>query len=106
MQTPQDVIRQWTAKLVTSPDLARNLNARYKFVVTGNGGGTWIFDCTKEQPVVTQQNDGEAECTLSMQSDVFLQVASGKLNPQIAVIMQQIEIQGDMGLAMRLSELM
>ena len=49
---------------------------------------------------------GPADCTFNMDSDSFVQMFQGKLNPTSAFMTGKMKIKGDLGLAMKLEKLM
>jgi putative sterol carrier protein len=103
MNTPQDVINHWTAKLLGDRRCAQQLDAVYKFVVDGATGGRWIVSC--KDPVSVSEGDGPADCTVQTSADDFVALANGALNPQAAFIMGKIKISGNINLALRLVNL-
>ncbi len=50
--------------------------------------------------------DKEASCTMTMNTEVLFQLKSGDIEPMMAVMNGQIEIEGDMGLAMKSQSLL
>lgn len=81
----------------------KGMNATYKFDVTG--AGTWIVTVA-DGTVTVQEGDGEAKCTVIIGADDFDQLTDGKLNPQMAFMSGKLKIQGDMGLAMKLQQVL
>jgi putative sterol carrier protein len=53
-----------------------------------------------------EENDGEADCTLTLTAEVLQKLRDGDINPMMAVMGGQIKISGDMGLAMKVQSLM
>ena len=51
-------------------------------------------------------DDGDADCTISAEADVFQDLLSGNLNPTSAFMSGKISIDGDMGMAMKLGSLL
>ena len=50
--------------------------------------------------------DGDADCTISADPDVFKDLFDGELDPTAAYMTGKIKIDGDMGVAMKLSSLL
>lgn len=50
--------------------------------------------------------DKEADCVIKISPDNFKKLVNGNLNPMMAVMMGQIKIKGDMGVAMKLQSLL
>ncbi|MDC0358464.1 SCP2 sterol-binding domain-containing protein [Oligoflexia bacterium] len=104
MDSPQEVIQAWTAKLLANPEQAEKMNAVYKFVIEGEGGGTWVLHC--KNPVEVTASDGPADCTICVHAKYFVAIAKGELNPQVAFMGGQIRVSGDMSQALKLSSIM
>lgn len=51
-------------------------------------------------------DDGEADCTLSADADVFQDIISGDTNPTSAFMTGKLKIDGDMSVAMKLGSLL
>ncbi|MEM6633986.1 MAG: acyl-CoA dehydrogenase family protein, partial [Bacteroidota bacterium] len=76
-------------------------------------GKTLKFDFGKEQLFIdgtTDQNqvnasNNPADCTINVSKGDFLELVSGKLDPMNAVMTGKVQIDGDMGVAMKLQSL-
>ncbi|HMT53603.1 MAG TPA: SCP2 sterol-binding domain-containing protein [Saprospiraceae bacterium] len=75
--------------------------AKLKFVL---GDDIIMIDGTGDKNLVSQK-DEEAACTISTDTDTFMKLKSGDLNPMMAVMSGKVKIKGDMGLAMKLQSL-
>lgn len=54
-------------------------------------------------PNTVSNEDGEADCTLTMSSADFEEMMSGDLDPTMAFMSGRLQVDGDMGVAMRLA---
>lgn len=54
---------------------------------------SYLCDWTGERLQVTEDAQKEADCKISLSSEVFLAIAEGKLNPQIAMLTNKIKVQ-------------
>jgi putative sterol carrier protein len=63
--------------------------------------GTQVFtiDWTLEKINVTKEIHPNPACTISIKKDHLLSIAKGDLNPQVAMLSDKIEIEGQIGLA-------
>ncbi|MEW6776089.1 MAG: SCP2 sterol-binding domain-containing protein [Bdellovibrionota bacterium] len=83
---------------------AKTVDAVYKFVLTGDKGGTWLVNL-KDKPGVSL-GDGDAGCTITMEAADFLAMNNGELDPQQAFMAGKMMITGDMSLAFKLGEVL
>lgn len=102
--TPQEIINKIAPKL-TNPDITQKLNAVYRIELSGPTGGTWIVD-TRPGTAGVRQADEQAACTIKMQDTHFVDMATGKLGAQMAFMTGKLKIAGDMGLALKLGQLL
>jgi putative sterol carrier protein len=91
-------------KLQDKPETSKAVNAVYEFNITGDNGGVWTVDLTKEPGSVSAGSSGNAKCTVTCASSDFMNIVSGKMNPQMAFMSGKLKIKGDMGLAMKLTK--
>lgn len=93
-------------RLRTKPDLVSKINSVYQFNISGPNGGQWTVDCTRPGGSVVAGSAPSAKCTVSATDADFLSIVNGKLNAQMAFMSGKLKIQGDMGLAMKLQQLL
>jgi hypothetical protein len=98
--------RHIPGKLQAKPDVVAKINAVYQFNIGGPGGGTWSVDCTQPGGRVQPGPSAAAKCTVSATDQSFLDIVNGKLNAQMAFMSGKLKIQGDMGLAMKLQQIL
>ncbi len=93
-------------RLAAKPDVVAKINAVYQFNIAGPGGGTWAVDCTVPGGKISAGAAAAAKCTVAALDQDFLAIVNGKLNPQMAFMSGKLKIQGDMGLAMKLQQIL
>ncbi|HET6437745.1 MAG TPA: SCP2 sterol-binding domain-containing protein [Anaeromyxobacter sp.] len=98
--------RTLPARLQAKPDVVAKINAVYQFNISGPEGGTWAVDCTAPGGKVTAGAAAQPRCTVASTDKDFLGIVNGKLNPQMAFMSGKLRIQGDMGLAMKLQQIL
>ena len=104
-QTPKSYFEEKIAnKLKDKPETSKAVNAVYEFNITGDNGGVWTVDLTKEPGAVSAGSAGTAKCTVTCAAGDFMNIVSGKMNPQMASMSGKLKIKGDMGLAMKLQK--
>ncbi|MEE9375295.1 MAG: SCP2 sterol-binding domain-containing protein [Rhizobiaceae bacterium] len=57
-------------------------------------------------PAVVNNDNGDADCTVQVDKDVFEAIASGEENAQMAFMSGKLKVEGDMGIAMQLGSLL
>ncbi len=69
-----------------------------KIVVTGDDGGIWILDLTKPSNWISV-GDGDANCTITLDSQTLIDIVNGKQNPMEALMQEKVYFAGDMSQA-------
>lgn len=85
---------------------AKKINACYQFKITGDEAGDYFIDLTKEKDWSGVGVAGNAKCTITVGSKEWKDILLQKLNPQMAFMSGKLKVQGDMGLAMKLQQLL
>jgi putative sterol carrier protein len=88
-----------------NPHLSERVNATYKFVLTGEGGGVWSVDLT-QAPARVCEGDRKAHCTITVPSSVFVEIVSGRLTGQKAFASGKLKVAGNIALALKLGALL
>ncbi len=94
------------AKFQAKPDVLGKIDAVYQFNISGPGGGSWSVDCTEPGGKITAGATTNAKCTVAATDTDFLSIVNGKMNAQMAFMSGKLKIQGDMGLAMKLQQIL
>ncbi len=103
MATVQELIDDARNKLVANAKLAAEIGAVYKFVLTGEGGGTYLFRL-EATPTVTA-GDGPAACTIVMSAEDYVAMRERRATAQELFFSERLKVEGDLGLAMKLQAL-
>ena len=106
MKAKEIVETKVAKRLKENPEKAKSINAAVAIFLTGEGGGRWIVDCTKEPPEVREDANASATTTISMEAKVLEQMASGELNPQMAFMSGKVKVDGQLGAAIKLGQLL
>ena len=107
MTTLSDIFTQKIAtKIKSNPDIASSINATYVFDLTGDDGGQWTIDLTKEGGEVKEGAIEDANLTVTMTATDFMKLVDGSLNPQMAFMSGKLKIKGDMPLALKLQQIL
>jgi predicted lipid carrier protein YhbT len=103
MTTGKELIERLGAKISKDPAVAANFGAIYKFILEGDGGGTWIVNM-KDAPGA-RAGDGAADCTITLGSADFVELVEGRANGQQLYFQGKLRIDGNLGLALKLQNL-
>ena len=77
----------------------------YKVKFDVDDEGMILIDGTVN-PVTVDNEDAEADCTISLNADRLEQLISGDLSPTLAYTLGQIKVDGSLGVAMKLASLL
>src|SRR6267142_140943 len=91
-------------KLTDKPETSKTVNSIYELNITSDIGGVWTVELAKEPGRVQAGSTGNAKCTVTCAAGDFMNIVSGKMNPQMAFMSGKLKIKGDMGLAMKLQK--
>jgi sterol carrier protein 2 len=84
----------------------KKINGIFCFKVkSGNNEGVWVVDVKNGNGCVKFDPAGKGDATISMDDDNLIALMTGQLNPQQAFFQGKLKISGNMGLAMKLSQL-
>ncbi|HEV7746371.1 MAG TPA: sulfotransferase [Pyrinomonadaceae bacterium] len=78
-----------------------DLQGSVKFLVKGNGGGTWTIKLDKDPAVFAAVNE-ESDCTITIRSDDLLKLATGELNVGECYLQAKLRVAGNEALAISL----
>lgn len=79
------------------------LGATVKFDLGGDG---MIFVDGASSPNTVSNDDSAADCTIAISMDDFETLLAGDLDPTTAFMMGKLKVEGDMGIAMKLSSIL
>lgn len=103
MATTGELMDEARSKLEANAALAAQIDAVFKFVLTGEDGGTYLWRMKDPPAILT--GDGEADCTLTMSAEDYAAMREGRANAQELFFAQRLRVDGDLGLAMKLQAL-
>lgn len=92
-----DAMRQRAA---TSPKLG------YRVRLDLDGGGAILIDGTEVPAMITSDENGEADATLSMTSEALAQLIDGALDPTLAFMTGKLKVAGSMTAALKLAAIL
>ena len=76
-----------------------------------NFDGSLKFDCGEDGVIVLADNqastqDRDADCTIRISKENLTKLLTGKLNPMTGVALGKLKVSGNMGVAMKLGQLL
>ena len=83
------------------PDAAPGVNAIVQFTMTGDQAADYYVTIAEGTCKVDEGKHESPTATLTMDSNDYLSMLSGKLNAQMAFMQGKLKISGDMGILMR-----
>jgi putative sterol carrier protein len=86
-------------------DKATGVNATIQYDITGDQGGTWHAVIKDGACAVNAGAAPSPNLTLTMSSQDWLDMTTGKLSGQMAFMSGKLKLKGDMGLAMKIGGL-
>ena len=106
MATIDEVFTEMESRLEADSSKIQGMNAVYQFDLAGDGGGEkWV----KLADGNAEFGSGQAEnpnITIAMAASDFLDLVDGKLDGTMAFMSGKLKVKGDMGLAMKLQNVL
>ena len=103
--TPKTLFEDTIAgKLSKHPEVSAEVNACYEFRLEGEEGGVWTVDLTVSPGLVGVGSTGAAGCVVTAACADFMDIVSGRLNPQLAFLTGRIKASGELGLLLKLQK--
>lgn len=103
MATVEEILQRASSMIEQHRDQAKSVGVRYRFVLNGEGGCTFLLNLT-ENPNVAE-GDGEADCTIRTAASEFIRMAEGQVDSRELFFSGKLRVDGDMGLALKLKKL-
>jgi predicted lipid carrier protein YhbT len=104
MSTATEIMNTVGQRLAANKEAASAIGAIYKFVLEGDGGGTWIMNLKSDVSLIA--GDGAADCTLAMSAENGVALFEGRVSGEQLFFSNQLRVEGDMSLALRLQSLL
>lgn len=103
MPTVTEIFDQMSGRF--RPEKAAGTNAVVQYDISGEGGGTW-HAIIKDGTCTVQPGAGtNPSLTLQVGAQDWIDMTTGKQNPQMLFMSGKLKLKGDMGLAMKLGSM-
>lgn len=106
MPTVDEVFTEMESRLKQDSSKVQGMNATYQFDLTGDGGAEkWVKLADGTGEFGTGQST-DPNITITMEASDFLDLVEGKLDGTMAFMSGKLKVKGDMGLAMKLQNVL
>lgn len=98
----EDILRELQARSTSF----RGLKANVRFAMED---GAVVRVDARETPVAIAREEGaaaDADCTIKISAENLKKLMDGRLNPMLAFTMGKLKVDGSMGVAMKLAQLL
>jgi putative sterol carrier protein len=104
MESPKEIFEQIGQRISVDPERTRTeIAGTFKFVLTGGDPVTWVVDCRE---VGVHQGDDDCDVTITVAAEDLVAIANGSMNAMQAFMMGKLQVDGDVGLAMKLQQIL
>jgi putative sterol carrier protein len=104
--TPKEFFAKKNEQLKADGGKLASINSTYQFSLSGDDGGDWVIELTENCQEVRDGSDENAACTIAMTAEDFMGLIDGSLNAQMAFMTGKLQVKGDMGLALKLQNVL
>ena len=101
--TPEEILTRIAAGL--DENAAKGMNATIQFNLSGEHGGAWFISVKDGRATVSKGSASSPSVTMAMTTGDYVDMATGKLDRQMAFMKGMLKISGNMELAMKLQTL-
>lgn len=105
-QTTKEIFEMISSEMEKDYSQADGIEATYQFNISGDDAATYQVILGTDSGSVVEGDSEEADCIINMDSEDFKKMVDGELNGTEAFMGGQLQIEGDMGLALRLQDIL
>jgi putative sterol carrier protein len=104
MRTPGEFYAAFEEAARDDPDAATQPDAVFKFVLSGENGGTWTLNLKRgaSSPFVSTGDGPKEDASIHVSSDDWVALTTGEMNPMRAFMSGKVRVDGDLKLAVNL----
>jgi putative sterol carrier protein len=104
--TTQEVFQEIEKRLKENPKPIEGMKAVYQFDLSGDDGAVYQLHLADGAAKVEQGEAATADCTIQMTAADFKDMLLGNLNPTAAFMSGKLKVKGNLGLAMKLQNVL
>lgn len=101
-----DVWKEIDTQLNGNPGPIEGMNTTYSFDLTGDDGGHFGLKFADGKAETIQGEPEDVDCALKMSVSDFKKLLGGNLNSTTAFMMGKLKVKGNIGLALKLENLL
>ena len=98
--TLEALVEAMRRRAATGPKLG------YRVRLDLDGAGRILIDGTGVPAVISSEDDGDADATLSLSSETLARLIDGGLDPTLAFMTGKLKVAGSMGAALKLAAIL
>lgn len=102
----QEIFQKLDAQLRQNLDRVAGVTGTLHFQLTGEGGDDYFLHLDDGKAELSRGVPEHADCTVSMDTDDFKALVTGRLNAMTALTTGKLRVKGNMSLALRLQSLL
>ena len=104
MRAPSEFFAAFEEAARVDPEAATQPNAVFKFVLSGENGGTWVLNLKRgaSSPFVSTGDGPKEDASIHVASDEWVALTTGEMNPMRAFMSGKVRVDGDLKLAVNL----
>ena len=106
MPTPTEIFTEMETRVSENSSKIQGMNATYQFDLTGDDAGQHWVTLADGAASFGQGQAENPNITITMAATDFLDLVAGKLDGTMAFMSGKLKVKGDMGLAMKLQNVL
>jgi len=106
MPTAAEIFTEMGNRMQGDSSKLQGMTATYQFDLTGDGGGQWYAKIADGKGEVSEGTAESPNITITIAASDFVDLSTGKLDGTMAFMSGKLKIKGDMGLAMKLQNIL
>src|SRR5690625_7691101 len=105
MSEVKEVLTDIDKALKEDPSYGEDVNATYQFDIKDEEPGLYQLVLKDDASYTAEGETEEADCTLELDSDDFVEIANGNLNGKQVFISGKLKIKGKKGLTLKIQKM-